>query len=112
MFFVSYFLYPSRMGFRFSEYVPRAPGLGAATSNSRSYCEERQQRPGVREACSEAENPCVRGIHAATTHDPAIRRTVLRYTRCTWVFGLAECVIRTPGQGIATSHSKAYGEER
>ena len=29
-----------------------------------------------------------------------------RYTRRTWVFGLAECVIRVPGQGMVRSHSR------
>ncbi len=48
-------------------------------------------------------------IGSNTWHQKAKRAS---YTRCTWVFGLAECVIRAPGQGIATSHSKAYGEER
>jgi hypothetical protein len=27
-------------------------------------------------------------------------------------FSFLECVIRVPGQGIATSHIKDYGEER
>ena len=27
-------------------------------------------------------------------------------------FAFLECVIRVSGQGIVTSHSKAYGEER
>ncbi len=60
---VARLLYPSHLGFRYFEAVPRAPGQGAEASHRRDYGEQSPHRPGVRGTAAVAENPSATGIH-------------------------------------------------